>query len=71
MAEYLDISKGTANHHLSTLEEFKYVTKGGKNYRLGLRLFELGESTRRESDVYTVAKNGIGELAAEIGEWAT
>lgn len=70
LAEYLDINKGTIHHHLSTLEEFEYVTKDGPTYRLGLRLFELGEYTRSQTDVYKVAKPEIDELAEETGEMA-
>ena len=70
LAEYLDTSKGTVHHHLSTLREFQYVTKNGDTYELGLHLFELGEYTRRGTDVYEVAKPEVDELAEEVGEMA-
>lgn len=70
LAEYLDTNKATVHHHLSTLREFEYVTKEGSRYELGLRLFELGEYTRRQTEVYNVAKPEIDKLAEEVGEMA-
>lgn len=70
LADYLNMNKGTVHHHLSTLRELKYVTKEGPTYELALRLFELGEYTRRQTDVYNVAKPEVDKLADEVGEMA-
>lgn len=70
IADYLDMNKATVHHHLSTLEDQEYVVNEDAQYRLGLRLFELGYQTRRQTDVYNVAKDDVDDLAAETGELA-
>ena len=70
IANYLDISKGTIHNHLSTLVEHEYVVKQGPKYHLGMRFFELGEFTRRQTEIYEVAKPEIDTLASETGELA-
>lgn len=68
IAEYLGFSKGTVHHHLSTLEDHEYVVKEGSKYSLSLKLFEMGIGTRQRTEVYSIAKGDIDELAAETGE---
>jgi DNA-binding IclR family transcriptional regulator len=70
LANYLGLSKATVHHHLSTLEEREYVVKQGSTYKLGLKLFELGNETRRRTDVFSIAKGDIDDLAAQTGEMA-
>lgn len=70
LADHLGVSKGTVHNHLSTLEEHEYVVNSNGTYRLGLRLFEMGQYTRREQELYRVAKPEIDKLAAETGELA-
>jgi DNA-binding IclR family transcriptional regulator len=70
LADRLDMNKGTVHHHLSTLEEREYVVKKGQKYQLGLRLFEMGIQTRRQTELYSVAKEHIDELAEKTGEMA-
>jgi len=70
LADHLDMNKGTVHHHLSTLENREYVVKNGQKYQLGLRLFEMGVQTRRQTELYSVAKEHIDELAVQTGEMA-
>lgn len=70
IAERLDMSKATAHHHLSTLEENEYVVKDGSTYRAGLKLLEMGEHARRQTGVFDIAKSEIDDLAEQTGELA-
>jgi DNA-binding IclR family transcriptional regulator len=70
IAEHLELSKGTIHNHLSTLSEHEYVVKDDSQYYLGMRFFELGEFTRRQTEIYEVAKPEIDELASDTGELA-
>ncbi|MFC7135426.1 MULTISPECIES: IclR family transcriptional regulator [Salinibaculum] len=70
LADELGYTKGTVHHHLSTLEEHEYVVKRGGKYHLGMRVFQLGEATRQEHDLYEVAKPELDKLADKTGELA-
>lgn len=70
LADHLEMSKGTVHHHLSTLQDRGYVVQDGSEYRLGLRLFEMGAQTRRQTAVYNVATEHVDDLAAQTGEMA-
>jgi DNA-binding IclR family transcriptional regulator len=70
LAKYLDMSKATVHHHLSTLEENEYVVNDGSTYRTGLKLLEMGERARRQSGLFEIAKPDVDELAEETGELA-
>lgn len=70
LADHLQLDKGTVHHHLSTLEEREFVTQEGTDYKLSLRLFEMGLQTRRQTDVYSIAKEEVDELADRTGEMA-
>lgn len=70
LADHLGVAKGTVHNHLSTLESQEFVVKEGNEYHLGMRLFELGQYTRRRQRIYSVARPEIDDLAAESGELA-
>lgn len=70
LAKYLDMSKATVHHHLSTLEQNEYVVNDGSTYRTGLKLFEMGERARRQSGLFEIAKPDVNELADQTGELA-
>lgn len=70
IADYLDMSKATAHHHLSTLEDNEYVVQDGSTYRAGLRLLEMGEHARRQTGIFDIAKGEIDALAEQTGELA-
>jgi DNA-binding IclR family transcriptional regulator len=70
LAKYLDMSKATVHHHLSTLEQNEYVVNDGSTYRTGLKLLEMGERARRQSGLFEIAKPDVDELAEQTGELA-
>ncbi|MFC5369037.1 IclR family transcriptional regulator [Salinirubrum litoreum] len=70
LARYLDMSKATVHHHLSTLEQNEYVVNDGSTYRTGLKLLEMGERARQQSGLFEIAKHDVDELAAQTGELA-
>jgi DNA-binding IclR family transcriptional regulator len=70
LAKYLDMSKATVHHHLSTLEQNEYVVNDGSTYRTGLKLLEMGERARRQSGLFEIAKPDVNELADQTGELA-
>ncbi|MDN5348250.1 MAG: IclR family transcriptional regulator, regulon repressor [Clostridia bacterium] len=70
IAAQLGLPKSTVHGLLSTLRDFDYIEQSpftGK-YRLGIRLFELGNAVARNWDVRTVAGPYIQRLLEEIGE---
>jgi DNA-binding IclR family transcriptional regulator len=68
LAEFLDISKGTAHVHLSTLERSGFVVSEDGQYELGLRFLNFGEYVKRSQPLYEIAEPAVEELAAETGE---
>lgn len=70
LATHLDLTKGTVHHHLSTLKKHEYVVKQEDTYHLGMRLFQMGEFTRQQQDLYKVARPEIDKLADQTGELA-
>lgn len=54
LADALDMSKGTAHNHLSTLQEHEYVVKENREHRLGLRFLEMGEYMRQQTTLLEV-----------------
>lgn len=70
IANKLGLAKSTVHGLLSTLRDFGYVEQSnftGK-YKLGLRLFELGNVVAHGWDVRTVAAPYIQRLVDELGE---
>ena len=70
MADYLDLSKGGAYHHLATLRENDFVIKSGDEYDLSPRFILIGEHVRQESLLYRFGKEELDKLVAETGEYA-
>jgi DNA-binding IclR family transcriptional regulator len=68
LADALDVAKSTAHRHLKTLESKDMVTKDGEQYRLGLRLLDFGLQSRKQRQLFQVAKPKIDELATETDE---
>jgi len=68
LADDLDMGVSAVHNHLSTLQEYGYVVKGGDGYRLGLKFLELGGFIRNQEVVYKVAEPEIERLAEETGE---
>jgi len=72
IAAELGLSKATAYRLLSTLEERGYVERapGGRDYRLGLRAFELGSYYHSQLEVRQMALPLMREMTAQTGEAA-
>ncbi|WP_336022785.1 IclR family transcriptional regulator [Halobellus salinisoli] len=70
LADYLDLTKPTVHHHLSTLVQEEYVVKEADTYYIGLRFLELGELARDRFKIHKVAKPEVEKLAEQTGELA-
>lgn len=68
LADRLDVSKGTAHVHLSTLERSGFVVSKEGQYELGLRFLNFGEYVKRSQPLHEVVEPAVEELAAETGE---
>lgn len=68
LSERLDVSTSTVHTHLRTLLEHEYLVKRGEYYRLGLKLFHLGERARTRNEWYEVARKKTHRLADRCGE---
>jgi IclR family acetate operon transcriptional repressor len=68
IAERMEISTSTLYTHLKTLEYNEYIKKENGKYRLGFKLFHLGEKARYRDNRYSIAKEEASELAATINE---
>jgi len=70
LTEEFDLSNSSIHNYLNTLEEDGYVVKNGKEYKVGLRLLDLGGFARRDQRIYDIAKSGVTSLAESTGEMA-
>src|SRR5580765_8386541 len=70
LAELHGVHRSTTLRLLQTLERFGYVTRGqGRGeFRLGLRLFELGLAASEQSELLSAARPAMRELADVTGE---
>ncbi|WP_415383322.1 IclR family transcriptional regulator [Halosimplex sp. TS25] len=65
-----DLSNSSIHNYLKTLEEDGYVVKNGQEYKIGLRLLDLGGFARRDRRLYDIAKSEVTSLAESTGEMA-
>ncbi|MCU4753157.1 IclR family transcriptional regulator [Halobacteria archaeon AArc-curdl1] len=68
LADHVEMGKSAVHNHLSTLEEYEYVTKSEEEYSLGLRFLDLGGHVRNRMKLYKVAEPEIESLATETSE---
>lgn len=68
LANELGMSKGSVHHHLSTMEDYGYVTKSNGTYQLGLQFFDIGIDVRNQYDLNEVAKTELNNLVERTGE---
>lgn len=70
IAAKLGLAKSTAHGLLATLKDFGYVEQSPftGNYKLGIRLFEIGSIVANSWDVRATAAPYIQRLVDEIGE---
>lgn len=68
IAEYSGIPISTLHTHLQTLQEMEYVVREGQKYKLGMKLFHLGEKARWRDDRYQLVKEKAWDVANRVGE---
>jgi IclR family KDG regulon transcriptional repressor len=70
IARELGMQKSTVYRLLATMQEFGIVrkTRDGMNYRLGLRLFELGSIVANTFDLRDIAFSYLQKVAQQSGE---
>jgi DNA-binding IclR family transcriptional regulator len=70
VAEEIDIPTSTAHGYFQSLTQLGYLQRTSEGYRLGIRFLGLGESARRDRELYHLAQHEIDRLAEDIGEHA-
>jgi IclR family KDG regulon transcriptional repressor len=70
IARELGMQKSTVYRLLATMEEFGVVrkTRDGRNYRLGMRLFELGSVVANTFDLRDIALSYLYKVSEQSGE---
>jgi DNA-binding IclR family transcriptional regulator len=70
LARLHDVHRSTTLRLLQTLEQFGYVTRGDARgeFRLGLRLYELGLAASEQNDLLQAARPVMQDLATATGE---
>lgn len=66
IATALDVPKSTAHDHLRTLEQVGYVVNEGGRYRLGAKLYHLGETARSNHELFTHGRDEALALADHV-----
>lgn len=67
LEEGLDLARSTVHAHLQTLMQHNFIVKEGNTYHLGLKLFNLGESAKRD-ERYGLVERMVRQLAERTGE---
>ncbi|GGN20731.1 IclR family transcriptional regulator [Halarchaeum nitratireducens] len=68
IADHLDLARNTMHYHLKTLAHQSYVVEIDGQYRLGMRLLNMGHRAVENLDVYRVGKAKVDELSRQTGE---
>ncbi|MFJ5717909.1 IclR family transcriptional regulator [Neobacillus sp. NPDC093127] len=70
ISDHLGLSKSTVHGIIKTLEHRGYLQQNSDNqkYRLGVRLFELGNFVGKHLDIGNIAKPIIRKLVEELNE---
>ncbi|WP_262366775.1 IclR family transcriptional regulator, partial [Neomoorella thermoacetica] len=70
IAQKMDLPKSTLHGLLSTMSDFGYIEQSAFDgrYRLGIRLFEVGNAVANNWDVRRVAAPYIQHLVEELEE---
>lgn len=68
IAEYTGLATSTVHTHVQTLLEAEYVVKVDGEYKLGLKLFHLGEQARSRDERYRLARQTAIELAEKVSD---
>jgi DNA-binding IclR family transcriptional regulator len=68
LARAFDVTKGTMHTYLKTLNEEGHVVKIDDEYRVSLKLFEMGGRTRNKQPIYIYGRDAAEHLAEQTGE---
>ncbi|SEP01098.1 transcriptional regulator, IclR family [Halogranum amylolyticum] len=68
ISNHTNIPVSTLHTHLQTLEEMEYIIREDGDYKLGMKLFHLGEKARWRDDRYQLVKEKAWDLANRVGE---
>lgn len=70
ISDGLSVSKATAHGLIKTLEKNGFLEQNEetKKYKLGLKLFELGNLVARNMDLKQISKDHLLTLSKEVGE---
>lgn len=68
VADRIDRSPGTTHTYLATMADRGYVRHVDGEYHVGLFAVPLGEHVRTHSELYSVGKSEVDDLAQETGE---
>ena len=70
LSNKIDLPKSTVHGLLDTLRDYNYVTQDydSANYKLGIRLFELGNNVSRSFNIRDVALPYMKRLNRQFGE---
>ncbi|WP_276273189.1 IclR family transcriptional regulator [Haloarcula litorea] len=71
LADALDISKGAAHNHLTTLTRLGFAVREDGRYRLSAGFLDLGTRARERLTVYEAARGDVRRLARASGEVAS
>lgn len=68
IAEESNMAQSTVHKHLVTLYKHGYVVKTGEKYRIGLKFLDHGGYARETTEIFSVSKEPMIQLADETGE---
>ncbi|MFG1608007.1 IclR family transcriptional regulator [Actinoplanes sp. NPDC049265] len=66
IARRTGLAKSTVSRIVQELVDHQFLERGGSGVRLGLRLFELGESATRPRDLRRIATASMSDLRAAV-----
>lgn len=69
LADRIGVSKTTAYHHLSTLEEAGLIVRYDDQFSLSMRFLDIGGSVRDRISIYREGQEELHTLATETGEY--
>jgi len=66
LIEDMDLSRNSIHRHLNTLRDSGYIIKEGGEYRLGMKLFHMGQHAKRRRFEYDIVTRELEQISEEI-----
>lgn len=66
----LGLSTSTVHRHLATLQDYGFIVKEGRHYKLSFKFFTIGGCLRRRVPAYPMVKQKVDNLAEKTNERA-